>query len=393
MTIMFYTRFRPVNEKGGTEHTTQVVARGLRSAFGIDSISVWHVPFAGSMDSFSADFQIPWGRRASADAIADIIRKHDVSCVIIQGYFHDCPAIHYAVRKAGGCHIVFAHHFAPGWELLSKDKIYAKLEKSTGVLRRLRYSLKLALFPLFRLQSGLNMTRRYCMAYRMADRVVLLSEHYIRAFQRLALTHATSKFAVIPNAVPFSPVPADTLNSKEKTVLMVTRLDERQKRIFLALKIWKCIKLDARFSDWQLTVIGEGYNNESAAYQKYADENGIKQVKFLGRQKPVEYYKKASVFIMTSRCEGLPLTILECRAALVVPVAFNTFGAVNDLIDNGKDGYIVEEGDIDGYVEKTKSLMADEPLRRSMALAGADSLNAFSNDEVMKKWHALLTSL
>ena len=77
----------------------------------------------------------------------------------------------------------------------------------------------------------------------------------------------------------------------------------------------------------------------------------------------------------------------------MVPVAFNTFGAVSDLIDNGKDGYIVEEGDIDGYVEKTKSLMADEPLRRSMALAGADSLKAFSNDEVMKKWHALLTSL
>lgn len=392
MTIMFYTRFRPVNEKGGTEHTTQVVAAGLARLYGIRSVSVWHNPLDGSMEPFAASIQLPDNRREAADAVEKIIRKYNVSCVVIQGYFHDCPMLHEAAARVEGCHVVFAHHFAPGWELLSKDKIYEKWRASRG-LSRLRYGLKLALFPLFSLQSRLNMTRRYCMAYRMADRVVLLSEHYIRAFQRLALTHATSKFAVIPNAVPFSPVPADTLNSKEKTVLMVTRLDERQKRIFLALKIWKRIKLDARFSDWQLTVIGEGYSNESAAYQKYADENGIKQVKFLGRQKPLEYYKKASVFIMTSRCEGLPLTILECRAAWVVPVAFNTFGAVSDLIDSGKDGYIVEEGDIDGYVEKTKSLMADEPLRRSMALAGADSLKAFSNDEVMKKWHALLTSL
>lgn len=391
MTILFYTRFRPVNEKGGTEHTTQVVADGLRRLYGIHSIATWQLPFEGTMKPFDAEYQIPRDHDEATDAVEKIIREHGVGCVIVQGYFHDAPALRDAVRRVRGCHIIFAHHFAPGWEKLNKNAINQKIQQSRG-FKRLRYRLKLQLFPLFLLQSKANLIKRYFLAYRQAEKVVVLSQHYIRPFQKLALTHDSSKFVVIPNAVPFSHISLPP-GSKEKMVLMVTRLDERQKRISLALRIWAKVKADPRFADWQLVVIGDGYYNESAKYRQWAQDNGIPQVTFLGRRNPMDYYRRASVFMLTSLFEGLPLTVLESRMADVVPIAFNTFGAVYDIIHDCHDGFIVNDGDIDGYVSRLQQLMSDEPLREDMAKMGVGSTEPFSEENVMEKWYKLLVAI
>ncbi len=391
MTILFYTRFRPVNEKGGTEHTTQLVAAALRGLYGIRSISMWTKPFEGNMDAFDSEYQLPMSRRVATDMVEAIIRQHDVSCVILQGFFHDLQTMHNAIKRVGGCKLIFAHHFVPGIEILDKSLICEKCQNSRG-LKRLRYKLKLALFPLFQIQSKLNLVRRYCLAYRLADKVVLLSKQYIKPFQRLAMIKDDSKFAVIPNAIPFS-VMQPKFTDKEKVVLMVTRLDERQKRIKLALEIWKQAEADPRYSDWHFVVIGEGYNNESSMYNNWAHEHGIRNVVFLGRRNPVDYYRRASVFMMTSKFEGLPLTLLECKASYVTPIAFGTFSSVNDLIHDGEDGYIIEENDIDGFVTRLKTLMGDAGLRKQMAIAGVGNLEPFTVRNVMARWHDLLDSL
>lgn len=391
MTILFYTRFRPVNEKGGTEHTTQVIADGLKRLYGIRSIAIWQKYANGNLDAFYTDYQIPSDKKDAIKKVVEIIVKHNISCVIVQGYFHDAPSLRDAVSRVKGCHIVFAHHFAPGWEKLSRENVYKKWIENKG-LKKLRYRLKLFFFPIFKLQSKINLIKRYFLVYRQAEKVVLLSEHYIKPFQQLALTRDASKFIIIPNAMPY-PIMNKASIQKEHIVLMVTRLDERQKRIKLALRIWKTIKENNEYADWKLVVIGEGYNHDSITYQQWAKDNDVPQVFFLGRMNPLEYYKKASVFMMTSLCEGLPLTLLESRSAYVVPLAFNTFGAVYDIIHDGKDGYIINEGDTVRYVTCMRQLMNDEQLRIRMANASIESLHPFTQEKIMEKWYNLLISL
>lgn len=391
-TVMFYTRIKPVCERGGTEHTTIVTARELRKRYGVQTIAAYQIDFKGTYDGFDFIYRLPWDIEEAVDKVIGIVSKHQVDTIVVQGYFHEMK-IFSRVKKATHCKLIFAHHFEPGWEKLDRSQIAAKIAGHHG-LGRLRYQLKDLLFSVFRWQSRLNLRKRYFHALREADRVVVLSPAYVRLFLKMAGAPgaAAEKISVIPNMLPFPPdvVGDPSIEKKEKMALIVSRLDERQKRIHLALDLWKQTLKEPGMEGWHLYVIGDDNTPKVSVYEQWAKEHEIPAVTFLGRTYPVPYYKRASVFLMTSLCEGLPLTILECRQFGVVPIAFDTFGAVHDVIRSGADGFIIQEGDNKQYAACLKKLMTDSTLRNAMALHGQDNLSPFSVEQVIKKWHEIL---
>lgn len=54
----------------------------------------------------------------------------------------------------------------------------------------------------------------------------------------------------------------------------------------------------------------------------------------------------------------------------VVPITFDTYASLRDIITDGVDGEIIAEGDVDGYVRCVLNLMQDDVTRRRMAKAG-----------------------
>lgn len=56
--------------------------------------------------------------------------------------------------------------------------------------------------------------------------------------------------------------------------------------------------------------------------------------------------------MMTSIWEGLPMTLIEAMHYGCVPIAFDSFAALYDLIDNGNNGFIIPNNDIDCFVKK-----------------------------------------
>ena len=91
--------------------------------------------------------------------------------------------------------------------------------------------------------------------------------------------------------------------------------------------------------------------------------------------------------MMTSAYEGFPMTILETMQCGCPPIAFDTFSAINDVIDNGKNGIIVENGNKKRYVEQLYQLMKDETLRNRMAVYGMQSIQQFSIENVTRIWY------
>lgn len=390
-TVLFYTCFRPVNEKGGTEHTTIVTAKELRERFGVTCVSIYRKDFEGTCDGFDAVYKLPHDRKTALKFVVDIVEKYNVEAIVNQGFFRE-TRIFYAVKKKTGCKLVFAYHFQPGLEKLDKDQILRKAARCHG-LKKMRYRLKYLLFPLFDFQTKIKVRERYFHAFRRVDRVVVLSQSYVQPFLKMAFANDESKISIIPNMLPYGQDVSDSVNvdAKEKIALMVSRLDERQKRVHVALKLWKkAVEQDAKLSDWQFYVVGDGSNCVIDQYREWAKINGVSRVTFTGRINPIPYYKKASVFIMTSLFEGLPLTILESRQCKVVPIAFDTFGSITDLIHDGKDGFVVKEGDYDRYVSCLKVLMNDGNLRIKMIEDGLRSLAPFNRVSVSGQWYRLL---
>lgn len=67
----------------------------------------------------------------------------------------------------------------------------------------------------------------------------------------------------------------------------------------------------------------------------------LEHVSFEGFQQPKPYYERASILLFTSEYEGFPLVLAECMSFGVIPVVYDSYSAVRDIIDDGKDGVVI----------------------------------------------------
>lgn len=111
---------------------------------------------------------------------------------------------------------------------------------------------------------------------------------------------------------------------------------------------------------------------------------------FVGEVKDVsKYYMKASVNIMTSEREGFGLPILEAALFGVPSVVFSG-GGVGELITDSGDGFVAENGDIQGMANKILTLLKDKSLLQRFSLAAYDKTKEYSEGRILSKWKALI---
>jgi glycosyltransferase involved in cell wall biosynthesis len=79
----------------------------------------------------------------------------------------------------------------------------------------------------------------------------------------------------------------------------------------------------------------------------------------------VSAYDACDVFALPSRGEGFGLVFLEAMSR-AKPVIGGAHGGIPDVIDDGVTGYLVQHGDLTQLADRLKTLLTDEPLRRSM---------------------------
>lgn len=393
MTILIYTTYRPIPVKGGIERASVNVARQLSHFYGIRCLSAYHRYVEGEEKYFENAFQLSANKRTAQRQIKDIVHTEHVDIVLIQSDFKAFRIFKKALEYCPDTHLIFAHHFAPGWERLKPDDVRDKIVARHG-LSRLRYQIKLGLFPFFSMLNLLNMRKDYHYVCRHAERVVLLSNNYIRRFAAIAGMGNSNKLVAIPNSVTFSEwFDMNEYKGKGHHAIIVARLDERQKRIKLALQIWKQIKQDVALTDWTLDVIGDSDVSQVAYYRQWCKENNITDVTFFGRMRPLEKLQKSRVFFMTSRSEGFPITLIEAKQEGVVPLAFNTFPIAKNIIHTGEDGFLIPEGNIQQYVDKAKWLMKNPIITKKMAEEGWKDAMRFSKENVSKEWMQLFQEL
>lgn len=108
------------------------------------------------------------------------------------------------------------------------------------------------------------------------------------------------------------------------------------------MTIWKHIQLDKEFNEWHLYIVGDG--KDKSFYLDFTRNNNIPNVHFEGRRYPIPYYKRASIFAMTSAFEGFPMSIIEAQQNGVVTIVMDSFLSVHDIIDNDVNGVLISYG-------------------------------------------------
>ena len=75
----------------------------------------------------------------------------------------------------------------------------------------------------------------------------------------------------------------------------------------------------------------------------------------------------------------------------VVPIAFDTYASLREIITDGENGVVITEGDVDSYVRRMLKLMKNEELRWRMARQAIISTQRFSQERIAEMWWKLLS--
>jgi glycosyltransferase involved in cell wall biosynthesis len=90
----------------------------------------------------------------------------------------------------------------------------------------------------------------------------------------------------------------------------------------------------------------------------------------------------ASIFVLPSYYEGLPMSVLEAMA-WGVPVITTPVGGIPEVVRHGEEGVIVQPGDIVGLTAALRQLLDDESLRQRLGANGRKRIQHIFSDEVV----------
>ncbi len=168
---------------------------------------------------------------------------------------------------------------------------------------------------------------------------------------------------------------------KENIILNVGRLIKSKKHDLL-MEIFS--KTDYR--GWKLYIVGDGPEKENLI--QYRDTLGLQKfVVFTGNIANVdEYYLKSKIFAFTSVSEGFPNALGEAMAARLACISFDCEAGPADLIQNGINGYLVNEGDLDDYLKKLNTLMHDDALQTRFGDSAKEKAETLSIDKIGPKY-------
>ena len=106
-----------------------------------------------------------------------------------------------------------------------------------------------------------------------------------------------------------------------------------------------------------------------------------------------EYLQQASIFVVTSKYEGLGLSMLEARAMKVPCVCFDVKMGPRELIHHDMDGYLVPPFDCDEMTRKIETLIENPERRSQFAENALLYMDEFQPDKITKQWRLLLERL
>lgn len=152
-------------------------------------------------------------------------------------------------------------------------------------------------------------------------------------------------------------------------------------------------QLVAEFPNWQLVILGEGPDRDSL--QTMVSTLGIaKHVLLPGRAgNMAEWYAAADLYVMTSRFEGFPNTLVEALAHGLPAVSFDCDTGPRDIIRHEVDGLLVPAGDCAGLKAALRKLMENESLRRHFSQRAIEVRDRYTIEQIAGLWENLFREL
>ena len=200
-----------------------------------------------------------------------------------------------------------------------------------------------------------------------------------------------AKTVVIGNAIPQYEEQADLAGPKDRyTIVSVGRLTKNHKRPHLLIEAFA--GLADKYPDWQVELWGDV--DQRAFYE---------ELKFMIKSKTLQdrvflkgtsneipkILQRSDIFAFPSAYEGFGLALGEAMSMGLPAVGYKSCSAVNELIQDGVNGFLCEEGPED-LAAKLDRLMGDRALRVRRGQAARESMKQYAPEAIWDAWEKLL---
>lgn len=196
-----------------------------------------------------------------------------------------------------------------------------------------------------------------------------------------------SQVEVVPNMVTITPSPVSNYDLKK--VISVGRYSY-QKGFDMLIEAWSLVI--GKHRDWKLYIYGNGDRSE---FESLVERFQLKDSVFCmpGTEDIVSVYSNCSIYVMSSRYEGFGLVLTEAMSCGLPCISFDCPHGPSEIIDDGKDGYLVERNNIYMLAEKMDKLMTNSDLRRTLGTMARQNVMRYDKKNIMKRWITLLEAL
>ncbi len=198
--------------------------------------------------------------------------------------------------------------------------------------------------------------------------------HYIR-----------KKCVILPNSVNPSFIRNRFEGEREKSIVMVGRMDENKNHALVMEAFSEIIK--DGYSDYILRFFGDG--PDRLKLQRLSNSLGIeKNVEFAGSVEHVaEHIEKAGMFVLFSSQEGMPNSLIEAMSLGLPCISSDCpCGGPRDLITNGENGLLVPVKDKEALKAAMLQIMSDHELAEKLGRNATGVQEKYSPGAVNKKW-------
>ena len=221
----------------------------------------------------------------------------------------------------------------------------------------------------------------------LADVVITLSDEWSKKFGTII---DPFKLKVIPNPVqvPDELMPKPT-NGRRKKILFMGNIVEK-KGVYDLVTVAE--RLTNRIKNIKFILVGSG---DIEPLRALIESKGLSEYFELpGWTRDKEpYYKEADIFVLPSYVEALPMVILEA-ASYGLPIIATTVGAIPEIIESEKSGFLLEPGYVDGFTEKLEMLLQDDQMRRKIGQSARQQiLSQCAKGKIMSQLEHLYYSL
>lgn len=205
------------------------------------------------------------------------------------------------------------------------------------------------------------------------------------------------KAVILPNSLNPDFIRPLYKGIRKKEIVCVGRIDNNKNQEMLVEAFADLLEEEAyamNLQDWNLILYGDGPRREHL--EQYCIKRQVTEhIHFAGVQNHIaDKIQESAIFVLPSKQEGMPNALIEAMALGLAVIATNCpCGGPAELIEDGKNGYLIPVDDKEALKKRLIELITQEEKRKDMGNAASEIGKKLHPDTVNGMWKEYIEHL